>query len=442
MKKKKMFSVLFLIVCMIFTMSATAFAYKNQWVTKPNGYTYYYGSNQKAYTGGPKKISRNGKKALYLFDSKGRLIKNKLTKRRDKFYLSRSDGTLLTSFGTWKGKTYYGTASGYLKTGLQKYKNKYYYFDRTNANAVKRAWKKIGKYYYYFNGAGRAYHGAMYTIGGDRYYFEKNAHRFHGVKKIKNDYYGFHVKTGKMVYGWKTWNKKRYYFDRNRDGRAYKDGFYKIDGSRYYFDATAARQTGWKIIGNKRYYLDPDKNGAQVFGKRTINGTTYNFGTKGYVSYRPSGKLTVRVNRAKNVVTVFDGNTPIKAMTCSVGVNNSTPVGTFTLYSHYRWWYLYGPSIGQYCCHFASDYLFHSVPMKGYSKDPYNLRADDFNKLGTAASEGCVRLSVADAKWIYDNVPSGSKVVISDHEPTPLGKPATLKMRPGTIGKDPTDIWS
>ncbi|MGI6018167.1 MAG: L,D-transpeptidase family protein [Marvinbryantia sp.] len=442
MKKKKMFSVLFLMVCMIFAMSATAFAYKNQWVTQPNGYTYYYGSNQKAYTGGPKKISRNGKQALYLFDSKGRLIKNKLIKRRDKFYLSRSDGTLLTSFGTWNGKTYYGTASGHLKTGLQKYKNKYYYFDKANASALKRAWKKIGKYYYYFNGAGRAYHGAMYTINGNRYYFDKNAHRFHGVQKIKNDYYGFHVKTGKMVYGWKTWNKKRYYFNKNRGGRAYKDGFYEIDGSRYYFDATAARQTGWKIIGNKRYYLDPNKNGAQVFGKRTINGTTYNFGTKGYVVYRPSGKLTVRVNRAKNVVTVFDGNTPIKAMTCSVGVNNSTPVGTFTLYSHYRWWYLYGPSIGQYCCHFASEYLFHSVPMKGYSKDPYNLRADDFNKLGTAASEGCVRLSVADAKWIYDNVPSGSKVVISDHEPTPLGKPATLKMRPGTIGKDPTDIWS
>lgn len=442
MKKKKIFSVLFLMIGMIFAMSATAFAYKNQWVTQPNGDTYYYGSNEKAYTGGPKKISRNGKKALYLFDSKGRLIKNKITKRGKKIYLSRSDGTLLTSFGTWKGKTYYGTTGGYLKTGLQKYKNKYYYFETANASAAKRTWKKIGKYYYYFNGAGRAYHGAMYTIGGDRYYFDKNAHRFQGVQKIKDDYYGFHVKNGKMVYGWKTWNKKRYYFDKNRDGRAYKDGFYKIDGSRYYFDASAVRQTGWKIIGNKRYYLDPNKNGAQVFGKRTINGVAYNFGTKGYISYHPTGQLTVRVNRAKNVVTVFDGDMPIKAMTCSVGVNNSTPVGTFTLYSHYRWWYLYGPSIGQYCCHFASEYLFHSVPMKGYSQNPYNLKADDFNKLGTAASEGCVRLSVADAKWIYDNVPSGSKVVISDHEPTPLGKPATLKMRPGTIGKDPTDIWS
>ncbi|EET60588.1 hypothetical protein BRYFOR_07406 [Marvinbryantia formatexigens DSM 14469] len=445
MKKKQFFASLFLLVCMLFAMSVAASAYKNQWVTT-NGSTYYYGSNGKMYTGGPKAIKKNGKTYLYLFDSKGRLVKNQLTyvKSSKKLYLSLSDGHLLTGFGTWKGQTYYGTSKGYLRTGLQKYGGKYYYFNSSNGQAVKRAWKKVGKYYYYFNGKGRAYHGAVYTINGDKYYFDKDAHRVTGVQKVGDYYYCFHIKTGKMVYGWRKYNGQTYYFANNSKmkGRACTNGIYKISGKRYYFNNLGARQTGWIVLGTKRYYFDPKDGGAQVYGKKTINGTTYNFGTKGYVTYTPSGNMTIRVNRAKNVVTIYDGNTPVKAMACSVGLNNATPVGTFYIQSHYRWWTLDGPTTGQYCSHFLSSYLFHSVPMSGTDHNPYNVAASDYNKLGQAASHGCVRLCVADARWIYYNCPIGTKVVISDKEATPLGKPAVVKMKAGTVGKDPTDIWS
>ena len=80
--------------------------------------------------------------------------------------------------------------------------------------------------------------------------------------------------------------------------------------------------------------------------------------------------------------------------------------------------------------------------MNGTDHNPYNVAASDYNKLGQAASHGCVRLCVADARWIYYNCPIGTKVVISDKEATPLGKPAVVKMKAGTVGKDPTDIWS
>jgi lipoprotein-anchoring transpeptidase ErfK/SrfK len=33
-------------------------------------------------------------------------------------------------------------------------------------------------------------------------------------------------------------------------------------------------------------------------------------------------------------------------------------------------------------------------------------------RLGINASHGCVRLSLSDAKWIYDNIPSGTTVVV------------------------------
>ena len=33
-------------------------------------------------------------------------------------------------------------------------------------------------------------------------------------------------------------------------------------------------------------------------------------------------------------------------------------------------------------------------------------------RLGINASHGCVRLALSNAKWIYDNIPRGTKVVI------------------------------
>ena len=59
--------------------------------------------------------------------------------------------------------------------------------------------------------------------------------------------------------------------------------------------------------------------------------------------------------------------------------------------------------------------------------------------LGKPASAGCIRLCIADAKWIYYNVPVGSTVIISDNEPMPLGKPTVVKMPKNSVGADPTD---
>ena len=57
-------------------------------------------------------------------------------------------------------------------------------------------------------------------------------------------------------------------------------------------------------------------------------------------------------------------------------------------------------------------YLFHSVPTSG--EGSYNLK--EAVKLGrTQGSHGCIRLSVPDSKWIMDNIPNGTKVVIKDH---------------------------
>ncbi len=55
------------------------------------------------------------------------------------------------------------------------------------------------------------------------------------------------------------------------------------------------------------------------------------------------------------------------------------------------------------------EYLFHTVPTKGDGS--YNQK--EAAKLGKQpASHGCIRLSAPDAKYLYENLPTGTKVII------------------------------
>ncbi len=149
----------------------------------------------------------------------------------------------------------------------------------------------------------------------------------------------------------------------------------------------------------------------------------------------------IKVNKKMNTVTIYKKDTkgkytvPIKAMVCSTGKN--TPIGTFKTKAKYRWKWLYHNVYGQYSTRITGPILFHSVYY--YKKNPATLSIKEFNKLGTSASMGCVRLQVVDAKWIYDNCGVGTKVVIySSNNPGPLGKPKAIKMGK-SIAWDPTD---
>ena len=151
-------------------------------------------------------------------------------------------------------------------------------------------------------------------------------------------------------------------------------------------------------------------------------------------------EYVIKINKNTNVVTVYDKATgkPEKAFVCSVG--NATPIGTFKTSDKYRWHTLVGPSYGQYCTRITGQILFHSVwyyKNKNYASQNYR----EFKKLGTTASHGCVRLTVADAKWIYDNCAKGTTVVIfkGTSKNDPLGKPVAPQVVGNNRGWDPTD---
>lgn len=154
----------------------------------------------------------------------------------------------------------------------------------------------------------------------------------------------------------------------------------------------------------------------------------------------------IKVNRYYNTITIYaqddtgEYNEPVKAITCSVGRKGTeTIVGTFKTKEKYRWKLLMGDVWGQYSTRIVGGILFHSVYYYGKC-NPATLAVNQYNKLGTAASHGCIRLSVQDAKWIYDNCPAGTTVIIYDDKssPGPLGKPDTEKL-PTTVRWDPTD---
>ncbi len=156
---------------------------------------------------------------------------------------------------------------------------------------------------------------------------------------------------------------------------------------------------------------------------------------------------SAKINRRTNTVTVYtydengDYVVPVRAMVCSCGEftdENITPTGEYSVYFKNYWHALFGDVYGKYVTGFSGHYLFHSVPYK--QTESYTLKVDEFNKLGTNASQGCVRMMVADVKWIYENLDMYSEVEVIDAgaKADPLGTPPTVKVD-ASIGWDPTD---
>ena len=122
--------------------------------------------------------------------------------------------------------------------------------------------------------------------------------------------------------------------------------------------------------------------------------------------------LYIKVSLANQKVTVLDAKDHIiKDFACSSGKSGSeTPRGTFSVLG--RGISFYNSESGEggyYWTNFYGDeYLFHSVPFD----QNYEMEQKEAVKLGTPASHGCIRLSIDNAKWIYDHIRDGTKVLI------------------------------
>lgn len=140
-----------------------------------------------------------------------------------------------------------------------------------------------------------------------------------------------------------------------------------------------------------------------------------------------TSKYIIDVNLTKQVVNIYNnGNIVRKNIICSTGTlgnpDTETPLGIFKIKK--KLFYPNGLNLNNedgtkeivmYPVQFFSNYLIHSVPIveiKHNNKVEQKENVTEKLKLGKPASHGCIRLSIEDSRWIYDNIPQNAQVYI------------------------------
>lgn len=165
-------------------------------------------------------------------------------------------------------------------------------------------------------------------------------------------------------------------------------------------------------------------------------------------AYAENYEYCMGINRQLSVITIYekdeDGKytVPVKAMLCSCGKSGTddTPAGSFKLGDRIRWQSFRNGTYGQYCTRVTGSIWIQSLPYTSQSVS--SMKAEEFNKLGSNVTLGCIRVTAADAKWIYDNLPEGTITVIYDsNDPGAMGAPEPIKFDASSEnrGWDPTD---
>lgn len=105
---------------------------------------------------------------------------------------------------------------------------------------------------------------------------------------------------------------------------------------------------------------------------------------------------------------------PVRYMLCSTGKNDCTPKGKFKMDSYRVRFsqFVRDKTYGQYWTQIRGAIYFHTILYSEFDTNTYIEEVWD--KIGTADSHGCVRLSVPDAKWMWFNIAPGTTCVIRD----------------------------
>ena len=127
--------------------------------------------------------------------------------------------------------------------------------------------------------------------------------------------------------------------------------------------------------------------------------------------YSSRTKYLIMLNQGKHMVYIFKGKkgswTCIRSFPCDIGKPSTmTPEGRFSLGAKG----LYFDSGSARCWYYSAIYgsiLFHSV-LYYQESGPYHIMD---GTMSASVSHGCVRLALSNAKYIYDNIPSGTTIV-------------------------------
>lgn len=221
-----------------------------------------------------------------------------------------------------------------------------------------------------------------------------------GKLKDNKTYYAkvraYRTYSGKTVYG--AWSKSKSF---KTDGT----GWVTSGGKKYYY-TKGNKAYGTKTIGGNKYYFRTD-NGA-------MSGASYTMWKK--VRNQSSGtEYLISTSRDLNRTCVYygsKGNWTLKYYwNCTTGMSSKrTPKGNFSTPKE-KPKLRYMGHVGSYTCWYATRFYkrcyYHSVLFNYMS--PTSIQD---GRLGGNFSNGCVRLAKNNAKWLYDNIEPGTKVVV------------------------------
>ena len=414
--------------------------------------------------------------ADYYFSNSGAMKKNCWIHEAEGWYYALSSGVLVSGWkyvnGTWyffdgdnaehpylmisdckkeiNGAEYFFDESGAMKKNCWISEPEGWYYVLSNGAKV-TGWVKVGTKWYYFDpdnidSPGLMISGTEKTIAGVDYIFEANGSMRAGWYKVDDDWYYYGETSGQICSGWQNVGGYWYYLDPVNGNKAFLGGWKVVNGALYYFNLGGAMATNWLYVGGNWYYLAGD--GSMRTGWQWIDNNWYYFyyendshgGSHGAMArarsidgwqlqtdgsmvsgkqaemlakaqaYTSNTNYLILVDRAACKVSIFAGSfgawNNIKYWDCAPG-KASTPTvsGTFTVQGK-GYYFDSGSARCYWYTQFYGNYLFHSVL---YSK--YNGSLMD-GRVGIPLSHGCVRLQIDNAKWIYDNIPRGTKVVI------------------------------
>lgn len=142
------------------------------------------------------------------------------------------------------------------------------------------------------------------------------------------------------------------------------------------------------------------------------------FSPEAVANDRPLYEYLLKIDTEKQTVTAYgweDGEytNAVREMVCSTGLDDTpTPAGAYKATGPVARW-CYFPTYdcwAQYAFRIKGGVLFHSVLYQQPKES--TLLEGSVKKLGRKSSHGCVRLSVEDAKWIFENCTAGTTVIV------------------------------
>lgn len=328
-------------------------------------------------------------------DSSGAWHEGRWVRQNGRWWYAWPDGDYPTD-GVQKinGHYYAFDGNGWMLTGwyYDRPEGNWLYLDPVVGNA-RTGWYKVDDEWFYTDSDYRWVPNTWeYRDGAWYLRWATGSYASGGWEKMNGDWYLF-ADDGSMLTGWQSVDGRWYYL--TPSGRM-ATGWVQDDGKWYYLNDGGSMRTGWVFSGGEWYFLD----GSGAWNLEDPEMTAY---AQGFFS---ATDWLILIDTKENQLGVFYGSYgdwECKYLwRCSCGTAwTPTVLGTYSVTGR---GYSFGSST--YTCYyytqFWGDYLIHSVI---YYK---NGTVED--ALGRGLSQGCVRLDINNAKWVYDNIPNGTKV--------------------------------